>query len=85
MDGTEDVYKRQVYPLPMKLIREFSQKVERLIVVEELEGLIEREVLAAGIACEGKSLTGIQGCLLYTSLRRRASAQGAAGGLDFGV
>ena len=29
-----------VYPLPMKLIREFAQKVDRLIVVEELEGLI---------------------------------------------
>lgn len=44
-----------VYPLPMKLIREFSQKVDRLIVVEELEGLIEREVLAAGIPARAKT------------------------------
>ena len=58
-----------VYPLPMKLIREFSQKVDRLIVVEELEGLIEREVLAAGIPCEGKNLTGIQGELSVEKLR----------------
>ena len=29
-----------------------------------LEGLIEREVLAAGIPCEGKNLTGIQGDLV---------------------
>ena len=53
----------------MKLIREFSQKVDRLIVVEELEGLIEREVLAAGIPCEGKNLTGIQGELSVEKLR----------------
>lgn len=58
-----------VYPLPMKLIREFAQKVDRLIVVEELEGLIEREVLAAGIPCEGKNLTGIQGELSVEKLR----------------
>ncbi|HNW87495.1 MAG TPA: indolepyruvate ferredoxin oxidoreductase subunit alpha [Candidatus Limiplasma sp.] len=50
-----------VYPLPMKLIASFAAKVERLIVIEELEGLIEKDVRAAGIACEGKNLTGIQG------------------------
>ena len=50
-----------VYPLPMKLIASFAAKVERLIVIEELEGLIEKDVKAAGITCEGKNLTGIQG------------------------
>ena len=58
-----------VYPLPMKLIREFAKQVDRLIVVEELEGLIEKDMLAAGIACEGKSLTGIQGELSVEKLR----------------
>ena len=50
-----------VYPLPMKLIAEFAGKVKQLIVVEELEGLIEKDIAAAGIAVEGKKYTGIQG------------------------
>ncbi|HPF87854.1 MAG TPA: indolepyruvate ferredoxin oxidoreductase subunit alpha [Candidatus Limiplasma sp.] len=50
-----------VYPLPMLMIEAFSRQVDRLIVIEELEGLIEKDIKAAGIACEGKSLTGIQG------------------------
>ncbi|MDD3214843.1 MAG: thiamine pyrophosphate-dependent enzyme, partial [Eubacteriales bacterium] len=50
-----------VYPLPMKMIREFAEKVDKLIVIEELEGLIEKDIKAAGIACEGKKYTGIQG------------------------
>ena len=58
-----------VYPLPMAMIREFAKKVERLIVVEELEGLIENDIKAAGIACEGKRLTGIQGELSVEKLR----------------
>jgi len=58
-----------VYPLPMGLIAEFASKVERLIVIEELEGLIEKDVKAAGIACEGKELTGIQGELSVEKLR----------------
>ncbi len=58
-----------VYPLPINLIREFAQKVDRLIVVEELEGLIEQDLLAAGIACEGKKYTGVQGELSVEKLR----------------
>ena len=50
-----------VYPLPMEQIHRFAGQVNRLIVIEELEGLIERDIKAAGIACEGKNLTGIQG------------------------
>lgn len=58
-----------VYPLPMKLIREFSSKVEKLIVVEELEGLIEKDIRAAGIEVEGKVYTGIQGELSVEKLK----------------
>ncbi len=49
-----------VYPLPIKLIQAFAEKVDQLIVIEELEGLIEKDMKAAGIACEGKKFTGIQ-------------------------
>ncbi|MEA5144699.1 MAG: indolepyruvate ferredoxin oxidoreductase subunit alpha [Candidatus Limiplasma sp.] len=58
-----------VYPLPMKLIQQFAAQVKRLIVVEELEGLIEKDMKASGIACEGKNLTGLQGELSVERLK----------------
>lgn len=45
-------------PLPMKLIREFASKVEKLYIVEELEGFMEEQIKAAGIDCIGKELIG---------------------------
>jgi len=59
-----------VNPLPEKLIREFAASVEKLYVMEELEPVIEEQVKAMGIACEGKNLTGRQGEL---SLRKVAA------------
>nr|WP_122013469.1 indolepyruvate ferredoxin oxidoreductase subunit alpha [Maliibacterium massiliense] len=50
-----------VNPLPMDLIRSFAQQVDRLVVAEELEPVIQEQVLAAGIACEGKNLFSRQG------------------------
>ena len=44
------------YPLPMKLIRDFAAKVEKLYVIEELEGFMEEQIKAAGIPCVGKEL-----------------------------
>ncbi|MBQ2062597.1 MAG: 4Fe-4S dicluster domain-containing protein, partial [Oscillospiraceae bacterium] len=46
------------YPLPMDLIRDFAAKVEKLYVIEELEGFMEDQIKAAGIQCVGKELTG---------------------------
>lgn len=43
-------------PLPMKLIRDFASKVEKLYIVEELEGFMEEQIRAAGIDCIGKKL-----------------------------
>ena len=45
-------------PLPMDLIRSFAEKVEKLYVIEELDDFMESQIRAAGIACEGKRLTG---------------------------
>ena len=45
-------------PLPMQLIREFAAKVEKLYVVEELDGFMEEQIRAAGIDRVGKELTG---------------------------
>ena len=44
------------YPLPAELIRRFAAKVDRLIVIEELDPFIEEEIKLMGITCEGKSI-----------------------------
>ena len=43
-----------IHPLPIAAIRRFAAGVDRLFVVEELEPYLEEQILAAGIACEGK-------------------------------
>ena len=45
-----------VNPLPDKLIREFCSKVERVIVIEELDPVIETYVKSLGIVCDGKNI-----------------------------
>ena len=42
--------------LPMQLIRDFAARVEKLYVIEELEGFMEDQIRAAGIECVGKEL-----------------------------
>ncbi len=44
------------HPLPMERIRAFSDTVDRLFVVEELDPLVENDLKAAGIEVEGKAL-----------------------------
>ena len=50
-----------VNPLPEGLIREFASKVERLVVIEELDPVIEGQVKAMGIPVEGKNLFPMTG------------------------
>lgn len=45
-----------VNPLPRKLILDFASKVRRVIVIEELDGIIETHCRTLGIEAEGKSL-----------------------------
>ena len=46
------------FPLPMALIKDFASKVEKLYIIEELDGYMEEQVKAAGIDCVGKELIG---------------------------
>ncbi len=57
------------YPLPKEIIKNFASKVEKLYVIEELEGVMEQEIKAMGIAVKGKELTGRQGELSPEKLR----------------
>ncbi len=43
-----------VYPLPLGLIREFTSKVDKVYVIEELDPFIEDQVRAMGIEVVGK-------------------------------
>ena len=43
-------------PLPKKLIKEFSEKVEKLYIIEELEPFMEEQIKAMGIECIGKEI-----------------------------
>ena len=46
------------FPMPMALIKDFASKVEKLYIIEELDGYMEDQIKAAGIACTGKELIG---------------------------
>jgi indolepyruvate ferredoxin oxidoreductase alpha subunit len=46
----------QTYPLHVDTIRQFAARVRRLLVVEELDGFLEEQVEALGIAVQGKEL-----------------------------
>ncbi len=50
-----------INPLPKKLIKDFAEKVDRLVIVEELEPVIEEQVRAMGIECDGKNIFTRQG------------------------
>ena len=50
-----------VNPLPVDIIKDFASKVERVIVIEELDPVIENHCKALGISVEGKSLLPICG------------------------
>jgi indolepyruvate ferredoxin oxidoreductase alpha subunit len=43
-------------PVPPGLVRDFAARVDRLIVVEELDPFLEEELRLLGIECEGKSI-----------------------------
>jgi len=66
-----------VHPVPAALIRQFAAGVDRLVVLEELDPVIEEQVRLLGLACEGKSIFPLIGELDPTVVR----AAGVAAGL----
>lgn len=45
-----------IYPMPEKLIKDFANSVDRIVVVEELDGFIEEHCNSLGIKVEGKEI-----------------------------
>jgi len=58
------------YPLPIDNIRRFASKVNRLLVVEELEPFYEELLKINGIECEGKQYLSVEGELNPERLRK---------------
>lgn len=50
-----------VNPLPKRMLEEFSKNVERVVVVEELDPIIENHCKTLGIDVQGKSLFSLLG------------------------
>ncbi len=50
-----------VNPLPVKLIKDFAEKVDRLVVIEELDPIIENHCRALGLDVQGKDILPIIG------------------------
>lgn len=60
-----------VNPLPVQLIRDFAEKVDKLIVVEELDPIIENHLRVNGIRVDGgKELFGMCGELSQVKIKR---------------
>lgn len=59
-----------VNPLPEKIIRDFSASVEKLYVIEELDGIIESHLKILGIPCVGKELFPPVGEYDQTTIRK---------------
>lgn len=58
-----------VNPLPKRLIADFAKSVEKLYVIEELDGVIEAHVKAMGIDCVGKEKFSITGEFSQSTIR----------------
>lgn len=73
----------QTWPVPVERIRAFAATVDRLLVVEETEPLVERDLKAAGVAVLGKDVLPRHGELSVSVLRRAlADLRGEAPAAD---
>ena len=50
-----------IHPLPVKKITDFANKVQKVIVVEELDGIIESHCKNIGVEVSGKEIFGLIG------------------------
>jgi len=66
-------------PLPATLVRDFASRVDRLIVVEELEPYLEDALRSLGLAVEGKAFFSREGELGPDPVRAGFRAAGLLG------
>ena len=69
-DGAGYLKLGMVNPLPVERIRRFAERFDRVVVIEELDGIIETHCKAHGIKVEGKELFGPLGGLSQEIVRK---------------
>ena len=68
-----------IWPMPEQKIREFAAAVERLVVVEELDGFIESHCRSLGLAVSGKELFSNIGELSQNLVKEKLGGNVQAG------
>jgi indolepyruvate ferredoxin oxidoreductase alpha subunit len=68
-----------VYPLPVRLIRDFAAKVKKLVVVEELDSFIEDHCRALGLDVAGKDVFPVTGEFSQNLVREKLGLPVPAG------
>jgi indolepyruvate ferredoxin oxidoreductase alpha subunit len=61
------------HPLPVALAQDLARLVDRVLVVEESEPIVEQELRAAGLAVHGKDVLPLQGEMTVAALERAAA------------
>lgn len=62
-------------PLPVKLIRDFAAKVDKLVVVEELDPIIENHCRMLGLAVTGKDMLPLEDEFSQNLIARRLGGE----------
>ncbi len=68
-----------VWPLPVESIKKLAASVEKLVVVEELDGFIEEHCKNLGLAVEGKSIFSCIGELSQNTVAEKFGKETACG------
>ena len=68
-----------IWPMPVEKIKTFASSVEKLVIVEELDGFIESHCRDLGLACVGKESFSIIGELMPLTVAQKLSTPWAVG------
>lgn len=72
-----DVYKLgMVWPLPLEKIRALAEDYKKILVAEEMMPVMEKELKASGIPCEGKEYFSFTGELGFDEVREALARAG---------
>ena len=68
------------HPFPVSMARALAARVDRVLVVEEVEPIVEQELKAAGIAVHGKDVLPLRGEITVPVLERAVAKLPGRGG-----
>ncbi len=74
-DGASILKLGMVNPLPVKLIKDFAAKVEKLVVIEELDPIIENHCRQLGLEVSGKDVLPVCGEFFPNMIAEKLGAE----------